>query len=71
MDNQISKLASNMAVQIANLNIQLAQAQVENKQLTERNTKLQESVDYLRKEVKKNESSDNNSTNEQIDKRGK
>lgn len=71
MDNQISKLASNMAVQIANLNIQLAQAQVENEQLTKRNAKLQDTVDDLRKEVNKNESSDNNSTNQQVDKRGK
>lgn len=71
MDNQISKLASNMAVQIANLNIQLAQAQVENQQLTKRNAKLQDTVDNLRKEANKNESSDNNSTNQQVDKRGK
>lgn len=71
MDNQISKLASNMAVQIANLNIQLAQVQVENEQLTKRNAKLQDTVDDLRKEAKKNESSDNNPANQQVDKRGK
>lgn len=65
MDNQLSKLASNMSVQIGTLNVQLAQVQVENEDLKRRNAELQDSVNNLRKEVKKNESSGNHITNKQ------
>lgn len=65
MDNQLSKLASNMSVQIGTLNVQLAQVQVENEDLKRRNAELQDSVNSLRKEVKKNESSGNHITNKQ------
>lgn len=65
MDNQLSKLASNMSVQIGTLNVQLAQVQSENEDLKRRNAELQDSVNGLRKEVKKNESSGNHITNQQ------
>ena len=65
MDNQLGKLASNMSVQIGNLNVQLAQAQAENEDLKRRNAELQDSVNNLRKEVKKNESSGNHIANKQ------
>ena len=65
MDNQLGKLASNMSVQLGNLNVQLAQAQAENEDLKRRNAELQDSVNNLRKEVKKNESSGNHITNKQ------
>lgn len=65
MDNQLSKLASNMSVQIGSLNVQLAQAQVENDDLKRRNAELQDSVNSLRKEVKKNESSGNHIADKQ------
>lgn len=63
MNNQsyvISSLAGNMAVQISNLNIQLAQEQAKNKELTDRNENLQKTIEELRKEAKKNESSGHN-----------
>lgn len=65
MDNQLGKLASNMSVQLGNLNVQLAQAQAENEDLKRRNAELQDSVNSLRKGVKKNESSGNHITNKQ------
>lgn len=70
MDNQLSKLASNMSVQIGSLNVQLAQAQVENEDLKRRNAELQDSVNNLRKEVKKNESSGTNITDKQNQEHG-
>ncbi|WP_338201699.1 hypothetical protein [Lactobacillus rizhaonensis] len=66
MNNQsyvISSLAGNMAVQISNLNIQLAQEQAKNKELTDRNENLQKTIEELRKEAKKNESSGHNPAN--------
>lgn len=63
--DQLGRLASNMSVQIGNLNVQLAQAQAENEDLKRRNAELQDSVNSLRKEVKKNESSGNHITNQQ------
>lgn len=63
--DQLGRLASNMSVQIGNLNVQLAQAQAENEDLKRRNAELQDSVNGLRKEVKKNESSGNHITNKQ------
>lgn len=66
MNNQsyvISSLAGNMAVQISNLNIQLAQEQAKNKELTDRNENLQKTIEELRKEAKKNESSGHNPSN--------
>lgn len=68
MNNQsyvISSLAGNMAVQISNLNIQLAQEQAKNKELTDRNESLQKTIEELRKEVNKNESSGHNPANKQ------
>ena len=70
MDNQLSKLASNMSVQIGSLNVQLAQAQVENEDLKRRNAELQDSVNNLRKEVKKNESSGINIADKQNQEHG-
>ena len=54
-----------MSVQIGNLNLQLAQVQAENEDLKRRNAELQDSVNNLRKEVKKNESSGTNITDKQ------
>lgn len=68
MNNQsyvISSLAGNMAVQISNLNIQLAQEQAKNKELTDRNESLQNTIESLRKEAKKNESSGHNPAHKQ------
>ncbi|WP_294835946.1 hypothetical protein [uncultured Lactobacillus sp.] len=68
MNNQsyvISSLAGNMAVQISNLNIQLAQEQAKNKELTDRNENLQKTIEELRKEAKKNESSGHNPAHKQ------
>lgn len=70
MDNQLSKLASNMSVQIGNLNVQLAQVQAENEDLKRRNAELQDSVNTLRKEVKKNEPSGTNTANKQNQEHG-
>lgn len=63
--DQLSKLASNMAVQIGNLNLELSKVQSENEQLQERNAQLQETINTLRKEGK-HESSADNVTNKQI-----
>ena len=68
MNNQsyvISSLAGNMAVQISNLNIQLAQEQAKNKELTDRNESLQNTIEELRKEAKKNEPSGHNPAHKQ------
>ena len=56
--DQLSKLASNMAVQIGNLNLELSKAQSENEQLQERNAQLQETINTLRKEAKHESSAD-------------
>lgn len=64
-------IAQDMASIIANQAIKISYLMKKNADLEKHNAQLQESVDYLRKEVNKNESSDNNSTNQQIDKRGK
>lgn len=56
--DQLSKLASNMAVQIGNLNLELAKVQAENAQLQERNAQLQETINTLRKEAKHESSAD-------------
>ncbi len=56
--DQLSKLASNMAVQIGNLNLELSKTQAENEQLQERNAKLQETINTLRKEGKHESSAD-------------
>lgn len=69
MNNQISKLASNMAVQIGNLNLELSKVQTENQQLQERNAQLQETINTLRKEGK-HESSANNLADKQINQHG-
>lgn len=73
MNNQTQEeyIAQDMASIIANQAIKISYLMKKNADFEKRNAQLQESVDYLRKEVKKHESSDNNSTNEQIDKRGK
>ena len=63
--DQLSKLASNMAVQIGNLNLELSKVQSENEQLQERNAQLQETINTLRKEGK-HESSADNVTDKQI-----
>lgn len=59
----LNKLVTNTAIQMSNLNIQLAQEQAKNKELTDRNESLQKTIEELRKEVNKNESSGHNPTN--------
>lgn len=73
MNNQTQEeyIAQDMASIIANQAIKISYLMKKNADFEKRNAQLQESVDYLRKEAKKYESSDNNSTNQQIDKRGK
>lgn len=73
MNNQTQEeyIAQDLASVIANQAIKISYLMKKNADLEKHNAQLQESVDYLRKEVNKNESSNNNSTNQQIDKRGK
>ncbi|QHJ81178.1 MAG: hypothetical protein [Caudoviricetes sp.] len=59
----LNKLVTNTAIQMSNLNIQLAQEQAKNKELTDRNESLQKTIEELRKEVNKNESSGHNPAN--------
>lgn len=68
MNNQsyvLNKLVTNTAIQMSNLNIQLAQEQAKNKELTDRNESLQNTIEDLRKEAKKNEPSGHNPTHKQ------
>lgn len=61
----LNKLVTNTAIQMSNLNIQLAQEQAKNKELTDRNENLQKTIEELRKEAKKNESSGHNPAHKQ------
>lgn len=64
-------IAQDMASIIANQAIKISYLMKKNADLEKHNAQLQESVDYLRKEANKHESSNNNSTNQQIDKHSK